>query len=263
MASSGSNRREQLRALQEAQARQRRNRRIIGIVAAAVAVVLVFVVGYFAVTSMSSNNSTSNSQVAPNATESKDGIVMNPGKAKQGVPTIDVYLDYQCPICRVFEARLAPTLLQLADAGDIKLVNHTMTFMDDNMKNTASSRAAYAATCADSFGAYSAFNTAVFEHQQAQEIPGSVGYEDSLLRQTIPTAVGISGDNLAKFQQCYDQRSTKTFVDGIDQAAYKNGVTGTPTIKRNGQVLRVIPQPLQDGTPATTPDQMRQMALNG
>ena len=41
MASSGSNRREQLRALQEAQARQRRNRRIIGIVAAAVALYLL------------------------------------------------------------------------------------------------------------------------------------------------------------------------------------------------------------------------------
>ena len=256
MASKASNRREQLRALQEAQARQRRSRRIIGITAAVIAAILVFVFAYVAVTSMSNKSDSTSTQVAPNATASRDGIVVNPGKAKAGVPVVHVYVDYQCPICKVFEDRLGPTLAALADAGDVQLVNHTMTFMDQNLQNTASSRAAYAATCADSAGVYSAFDKQIFKNQPKQELTGSVGYDDTLLRETIPAQVGIIGDKLTDFQACYDTKAPKDFIDGVDRMAYEAKVTGTPTIKRNDQVLQVDSR-------TTTPEEFRQMVLQG
>lgn len=256
MANKASNRREQLRALQEAQERQRRNRRIIGISAAVFAGILLFVFAWVTITSMNERADPSTSQLAPNATQSRDGIIMNPGKAKPDAPVVHVYVDYQCPVCKVFEARLGPTLTAMADAGDIQLVNHTMTFMDQNLRNTASTRAAYAATCSDSSGVYSRFNTAVFEHQEVEEVPGSVGYDDQLLRQTIPTQLGVSGDKLADYQACYDSKAPKDFIDGVNKMAYEAQVTGTPTIKVGDRVLTQL------DSRTTTPEQLRAMVLN-
>ncbi|WP_040161320.1 DsbA family protein [Nigerium massiliense] len=257
MPSNAANKREQLRALQEAQDRQRRNRRLIGISAAVIALVLIVVFAWMAISSMNTRNQNAAAAVAPNATANRDGIIMYPGKAKANAPVVHVYLDYQCPICHVFETRLGPTLDEMGQAGEVQVINHTMTFMDGNLRNTASTRAAIAATCSDSQGVYPRFNSTVFSNQSAEEVPGSVGYTDDLLRQTIPTQLGITGQRLSDFQACYDTKAPQDFLDGVNRMAYDAQVTATPTIKVGDKVLSQLnPQ-------STTPEQFRQMVLQG
>ena len=44
-----------------------------------------------------------------------------------GAPTVDLYEDFQCPICGQFEAELGPTFQDLASQGKVKLSYHGRT----------------------------------------------------------------------------------------------------------------------------------------
>ena len=91
-----------------------------------------------------------------------------------------------------------------------------------------------AAACADNVGAYSAYHNAIFAGQPTTEGAGSTTEQ---LRVTVAATAGITGDKLATFQKCYDNRATGTFVQGTNEAAAKAGVNSTPTIMVNGTKL--------------------------
>ncbi len=237
-ATSAQNRREQLRLKQEAEARQQRTMRIIGIAAALLALVVVAVVGVVLVQNNRNKVEAASAQGTPvNANADKSGIVVNPGKAKSGTPVVTVYLDYQCPICKQAETTVGPALEALAEKGDISLEYRTMKFMDTNLSNTASTRAAVAAACSDNQGVYAKYHDEIYANQAQQEVQGSEGYSDKLLKETIPAAVGLTGEKLTSFQQCYDAQATLDFVKGTDDKAGAAGVTSTPTFKVNGNQI--------------------------
>ena len=157
------------------------------------------------------------------------------GQGRAGTPTLTLYLDYQCPNCRIFENNFGQMLDQEAQAGTWTLQNKTMTFMDSNLNNTASTRAALAASCAATVDHYAEYHLEIYNNQETQEVRGSVGYSDELLRVTIPTKLGFTSDQLTTFQACYDGRATQDFVTTVDKGAYTDGVTGTPTLRVNGK----------------------------
>lgn len=246
-----SNRREELRRQQEAAAARKRTNRIIGFGAAVVAIVLVAV--FIAVLVMNQSQQAASATVTPpNASVKKDAIVLNAGKAPADAPRVTVYLDYQCPNCKNFEQSFGPMLAQEAAAGTWTLENKTLTFMDKNLANTASTRAAYAAACSDLTGKYAEYNQAVYAAQATEEVRGSEGYSQAFLRDQLPAQLGITGDSLTKFQQCVDKNATKAFVDAVEKSAYADGVTGTPTIAVNGKIVDL--RKLAGDTPAALKD---------
>ncbi|MGV8908614.1 MAG: thioredoxin domain-containing protein [Propionicimonas sp.] len=225
--------REQLRRNQEAKAKQRRLNRIIGV--GAVILVLVLIGVFIGVLVQNqSHTATTSSATPPNATSTKDGIIVNPGKAKAGVPVVELFFDYQCPVCKQFEGAYGASLKQLAASGDIELHYRNMTFLDINLRNDASLRSGIGAACSDFAGKYSAYHDELYTNQPATE---GDGYADALLRDTIPAAVGISGADLTSFQACYDNQATKAFVNGTNEQASKGGVNATPTVHVNGKDL--------------------------
>ncbi|MEL4505968.1 thioredoxin domain-containing protein [Luteococcus sp. H138] len=231
------NRREQLRIRQEAEARKARQMRIVMMGALVLALAIAAIVG----TVLFNNNRTKAREVTaqgtpPNATADKSAIVVNPGKAKQGAPTVSLFFDYQCPACKQLEQSHGPLLESLANKGEINFEYRTMTFMErnPNLLNSASTRAAIGAACADKAGAYAKYHNAVFANQAQQEVKGSEGYSDELLRSTIPQQVGITGEQLTTFQSCYDTRATEDFVKTVDEKASAAGITGTPSLMVNG-----------------------------
>ncbi len=225
--------REQLRRNQAAQARQKRLTRIIGVGAAVLVVVLI---GVFVavVIQNQSHTSTTSSATPPNATAAKDGIVVNPGKAAAGAPVVELFFDYQCPICKQFEGAYGASLKSLADSGAIELHYRNMTFLDNNLNNDSSLRAGIGAACSDFSGQYSAYHEAIYANQPAKE---GDGYTDEILRVTIPAAAGISGADLTSFQSCFDDQATRAFVQGTNEAASKSGVNATPSVRVNGKEL--------------------------
>lgn len=231
-------RREALRRQQEAQQRAKRLQRVIivGAVVLAVVVAGVFATIFFSQLNKGTGTPAAGgtSGVPVNATADSSGIVVNPGKFKDGVPKVEVFLDYQCPVCKQFEAKFGGTLDEMATKGEIQLIYRTMTFLDSNLRNDASTRAGVAAACADNVGAYSAYHNAIFAGQPTTE---GAGYTTEQLRVTFAATAGITGDKLATFQKCYDNRATGTFVQGTNEAAAKAGVNSTPTIMVNGTKL--------------------------
>jgi Protein-disulfide isomerase len=228
------NRREQLRKAEQAKANQQRMTRIIGVGAGLLVLVIVAV---FAVVLISQANKATTAAPAsaqttpPNALADNAGIRPYPGVAKSGVPVVELFFDYQCPICNQFETIYGAALEKLASAGDIDLHYRPMIFLDVNLQNDASERAAIGAACADFAGQYRGYHDQLFANQPAKE---GDGYADTLLRETIPATLGITGDTLTSFQQCYDGKLTQSWVTATDEAGAKAGVTGTPTFWVNG-----------------------------
>lgn len=235
MPSNATNRREQLRRQQDAAARQSRITRIVGGIVGVLGLALAGVLIYVLVTSLGSGSSPAAQVVPQNANAEKNGIVI--GKGAPGSPTVTLYLDYQCPLCRQFEQNYGQMLDKEAQAGTWTLQNKTLVFMDQNLQNTASTRAAIGASCAATVDRYKEYNLEVFNKQSAQEVPRSVGYSDELLRETIPNKVGVTGEKLTQFQACYDGKATQDFVKAVEKSAYADGVTGTPNIAVNGKQL--------------------------
>ena len=231
-------RRERLRAAQEAAQKRRRARIIIaiGVGVGALIAIAVMVWSSLGATGGPGAGATTGAGATrpPNATAENDGIVTNPGLGKAGVPVVGLYFDYQCPHCITFEEKYGLTLNNLAKTGDISLINHTKVFLDKGDANGLSHKAAIAAACADNAGAYSAYHNAIFAGQPTNE---GTGYTTQQLRVDFAGTAGITGDKLTGFQQCYDSRTTQSFVEGTNEKAAADGVNSTPTIMVNGTKL--------------------------
>jgi len=230
-------RREALRRQQEAQARAKRLQRIILVGAIVLAVVVVGVFGAIFVGQLNKGGTTAaggTSAVPVNSTADHSGIVVNPGKFKEGVPKVEVFLDYQCPVCKQFESMFGSTLDDMATKGEIQLIYRTMTFLDNNLKNDSSLKAGIAAACADNAGSYGAYHNAIFAGQPTTE---GQGYTTQQLRVDFAATAGITGEKLTSFQSCYDTKATSSFVEGTNEKAAAASVNSTPTIMVNGTKL--------------------------
>jgi protein-disulfide isomerase len=158
------------------------------------------------------------------------GILANPTTAKANAPTMDLYEDFQCPLCGELEKALGPQVRTLSDAGQIKLVVHMMSFLDGNLGNDSSTRAANAAACAADAGKFLQYHAAVFAGQPVKE---GAGYTNAQLTQFAQTA-GITGPALTTWQKCTTTAQHAQYVTDVETASGKAGVTGTPTVKLNG-----------------------------
>ena len=105
-------------------------------------------------------------------------------------PTVDIYEDFQCPACASFEAALGSTFQGWPRTGKIKLVYHVKNFLDDNLRNDSSTRAANAAFCASDAGKFQEFHNTIFPNQPANE---GDGYTDAQLKAFAEQA-GVTGD---------------------------------------------------------------------
>jgi len=159
------------------------------------------------------------------------GIVANAATAKPNAPTIDLYEDFQCPDCGKLEKAMGPQISSLANAGQIKLVVHMLSFLDGNLKNDSSTRSANAAACAADAGKFLQYHAAVFAGQPTTE---GAGYTDVQLTGFANTA-GITGGALTTWQRCTSSGQHAQYVTDVQTAGEKAGVFGTPTVKLNGK----------------------------
>lgn len=210
---------------------------LIGGIIAAVLVVIV-VVGVFV--TQANKSSGSAGPVPKGGTSDAKGLRAYPDvKLKAGAPTVDLYEDFQCPICNDLEKANGEQILSDAKAGKIKLVWHLMTFLEDNFHNQpASTIAANGLYCAADAGKAAEYHTATFAGQrpETQEQHG-----DSFTVANIKAygkQAGITGAALTKFDSCVDKGTYDKYVKATMDNAGKAGVTGTPTIFINGKEIK-------------------------
>lgn len=204
---------------------------------AAVTVVLL-VVGYLAVTGLRGSDTASTGptgqtggptvvdaatliQVPARATASY-GIPV--GTTTPTAPTVDVYLDYQCPFCKNLHATLWPRLTEAAAAGDINLVVHPLAFL-----GRESLVAANAAVCANEAGKFDEYTAAVYRTITGENT-GQV---------TPAYAVALGGDTGLTdpwFTSCVNSYVYAPWLtQATDFAFVDQGIQGTPAVFVEGQ----------------------------
>jgi protein-disulfide isomerase len=210
-----------------AQAQSKRNWFAIGI-SAAVVVVLV-ALGAVVVWM---NNQATDAGPAPSSSESFDAetgaISFGDGK-----DVVDVFVDFQCPVCKSFEEQFGPQLEKAAEDGKITLAYHPIAILDRFSQGTEySSRSANAAVCVAESDPdkYLDFAQTLFDNQPQEN---TAGLDNAQLAEY---AKQVGADKAAS---CITDETYKKF--GVAQAK-KHEVQGTPTVDINGQRLNLQDQ---------------------
>lgn len=240
--SSGS-RREAERLAAEQQARRRRERTIL--VAFVAALVLLVVGGGIGLQAWRTKRAPSAAAPALQVTDVPqvlvDGQPIRLG-ADSAPAKIALYEDFRCPHCADFEDELGPVLSRAQNAGTAQTDLYPMAFVVPD----SSDRAASAMGCATEAGFGQRYYRGLFAN------PTLEWNDDQLLE----LAGVVGGSATDEFSTCVTTRAKAGWVDSINAAAERNGVTGTPTLFLNGAPVPVdglTPEKLQTMIDSATP----------
>jgi protein-disulfide isomerase len=152
---------------------------------------------------------------------------------------IKIYIDYQCPICAIFELPNSEQLENWVSTGAATMEIHPLSFLDGRgSPNAFSSRAANASLCVADYSPdnFFAYNTRLFQSQPAE---GASGPENSELI-AFSQEVGVT--NTEEVSDCINSKMFGSFIKDATERALsepipgtQQSVTGTPAIFVNGQ----------------------------
>lgn len=155
-----------------------------------------------------------------------DGIVFN-----SGLPTkIDIFEDFQCPVCKLFEAPIGGYLTSLVTEKKAQVTYHPLSFLGNGTKDDESIAASNAAYCAADEDKFLDFHKALYEVQSQVENSGFLNTENLL---TIGKKIGISSKS---FTDCVTNKSKLVSVVASTESMQRYGVNGTPTTLINGKL---------------------------
>jgi protein-disulfide isomerase len=230
---------ERAQALMKEQRRKERTRNLLVVGAVAVAVLIIAV----AMVVISTNKDTTGKAVGSSGTPSNLTGDYNVTIGKSSAPdTVKLYEDFQCPICKEFEAYTGEQVRQGIADGKIKVDYHMVAFLDDHSTTNYSSRALNAAMAVLSTAgpdAFMKFHTTAYANQPAE---GSAGVPDSTL---IQWAVEAGADEATVTPLINDNVYHQWVVNATGQMS-KDGVNGTPTVFINGENQGANPQAAAD-----------------
>ena len=188
-----------------------------------VIVMISFIVVVGVVFSLISSRSNSTAAIPATVSEAEGyGIVLNP----ESTPKIDVYVDYQCPACRVFEIINGGYLNEVIAQKKAKVVFHPMTFIGPE-----SVLAANSAACAADENKFVDMNLALFQNQSKSENSGKWSSEYLV---ELGKSIGITSGT---FETCVNDGKYIKWTSNVAAASAKADVNGTPTIFVNGKQL--------------------------
>lgn len=155
-----------------------------------------------------------------------DGIVFN-----SGLPIkIDIFEDFQCPVCKLFEAPIGGYLTSLVTEKKAQVTYHPLSFLGNGTKDDESIAASNAAYCAVDEDKFLDFHKALYEVQSQVENSGFLSTENLL---TIGKKIGITSKS---FTDCVTNKSKLVSVVASTESMQRYGVNGTPTTLINGKL---------------------------
>jgi protein-disulfide isomerase len=237
--------RERIRRERERAARRRQRNRVLivvgsalGAIAIAVAVILVIRPGQSTGTSTAAVHSAYyNGPFAP-VTKNSDHSVTS---AQPGVktPVLDVYEDFQCPVCDVFEKANGAAVQKLARQGKVRVIYHPFTiFLGEQPAQDNSVRAWAAAQCVPA-GSWLRYHNLLYSNQPGERTKN--GFPVSLLL-ALGAKIGLTS---ASFTHCVSSQTYAPQAVPFSDQVIKGGIDSTPTVKLNGRAvgLATLEQP--------------------
>lgn len=170
-----------------------------------------------------SNNAKNHVAIPPSVSKADGyGIAYNVTKK----PVIDIWEDFQCPVCRQFESVNNSYIDQVVRGGKAKVVFHTMSFIGPE-----SISAAAAGACAADSGKYLEFHSTLYRNQPSRENTGAWTNQALIL---LGGAAGITDKN---FISCVNDGRYVNWTKNIESDAQKKNINATPTVFVNGKEL--------------------------
>ncbi|GII58596.1 hypothetical protein Pth03_69850 [Planotetraspora thailandica] len=153
-------------------------------------------------------------------------VIARPGVDR---PRLDVYEDYQCPYCKEFEQGNGKVARDQAVQGRLALVIHPMTVFTDSPMRENSDRALRASICVTNPRRWLAYHDALYSAQPLEVDDGGFAVPDLV---DLAAETGIpTGD----FADCITSEETAAKARMLSRQAQADEVTGTPTIRLDGQ----------------------------
>jgi protein-disulfide isomerase len=166
------------------------------------------------------------SQEIPSTVSADKGYAISFNTDLTGVPVVDIYEDFQCPICQQFEGLNGSYIKSLITDKKATVQFHTLSFIGPE-----SVRAANAGACANDEKKFADFHLALYANQPTSENSGAWS-NDRLIE--IAKSVGISGST---FTDCVKSAKYEGWVGKVAEAGSKAGVNSTPTVFVNGKEI--------------------------
>ncbi len=146
----------------------------------------------------------------------------------QGAPLkLSIWEDFQCPVCKQFEANIGAYVKDLVRSGEAEVAFHTASFLGPESR-----RAANAGYCAAREGYFLDFHEAMYNIQSPIENSGFWN-PDNLVK--IGAKIGIKSES---FATCVKDDANADLVKTVADSMEKYGVEGTPTVFINGEEWR-------------------------
>jgi len=147
---------------------------------------------------------------------------------------IEVYSDFQCPVCGRFAKEFMPRLVsEFAATGQLRLVSRDIDILGRSPSESLA--AAVGAACAGEQGRYWAFHDMLFWNQ-AGENRGAFA----------PERLEQMADHLAldraAWDACIGDPARAATVRARTASAAGIGINATPTLSINGQLVAGLPQ---------------------
>lgn len=174
---------------------------------------------------------------APTPVALADGRAV--GKADAPV-TLEVWTDFQCPICGQFAKTVEPALMsRYVTPGVLRIVHHDAAFQGAKSASSydESVEAGAGARCAADQGRYWPYQDWTFANQSGE----NEGAYASTRLTAIATAAGL---DIGAWQACVATGTAQEAVRTETTQAVAAGVGATPTMRLNGQEivgLRSVP----------------------
>jgi protein-disulfide isomerase len=185
---------------------------------------VVFVVAVGVVFSLTSNKSSNTASIPSNVSKTDGyGIVFN-GDLK-GKPVVDLWEDFQCPVCARFEAADGTYMQQLITQKKAKVVYHLLSFIGPE-----SILAANAGACASDAGKFLQLHSYLYAHQGKE----NAGTWTGAALVAAGTAVGITD---SKFASCVNNSKYDGWVTNISKDGVTKNINQTPTLFVNGKEI--------------------------
>jgi protein-disulfide isomerase len=167
---------------------------------------------------------------APTPVALADGRAV--GKADAPV-TLEVWTDFQCPICGQFAETVEPALMtRYVTPGVLQIVHHDAAFQ--GAKSSApydeSVEAGAGARCAADQGRYWPYQDWVFANQAGEN-------EGAYAATRLKAIAAAAGLDIGTWQACIATGDAQTAVRAETAQAVAAGVNATPTMSINGQTI--------------------------
>ena len=190
-----------------------------------VVIVVVAVIGIMVVPTVLSKTK-SVSQEIPATVSADHGYAISFNTELKNVPVVDIYEDFQCPICQQFEGLQGRYINSLITDKKATLRFHSLSFL-----GAESIRAANAGACANDENKFPALHLGLYANQPATENSGTWTFD------RIIEIAAASGIKSTKFSDCVKSMKYEGWVKKVAEAGSKAGVNSTPTVFVNGKEI--------------------------